>query len=104
MDDLHSPSTSDELEGSRCCDCSTHSDIMAAATGAPENSTAEQTQQAPQAEHIMRLPPLPNPLSQRGPAAFAQAGQAMNALHMLSAGAANGTVGEDLSHILALFN
>lgn len=94
--DLHShlPSTSGQFEEGQCCDCATHSDIMAAATGVPENSTTEQTPQAPQADRIMRLPPLPNPLSQRGPAAFAQAGEAMNTLNMLSAGAANGTVGE----------
>lgn len=67
---------------------------MAAATGAPENSTTEQPPQAMQAERIMRLPSLPNPSSHRGPAAFAQAGEAMNALNQLSAGALNGTVGE----------
>lgn len=74
---------------------------MAAATGT-DNPTDQSTAQ--QAERIMRLPPLPNPLSQRGPAAFAQAGEAMSVLNALSAGAANGTVGECFRLVLGRFH
>lgn len=70
-------------------------DIMAAATGAPDESAqANQPSQAEQTERIMRLPSLPNPGSQRGPVAAAAANNALQAMHQLGAGAMNGTVGE----------
>lgn len=55
---------------------------MAAATG---------TTDATPPERITRLPQLPNPGSTRNPAAAADA---LQVLQQLSAGAANGTVGE----------